>query len=363
MTTAVASKPKLIISLDEFRSSFAQVAGAASKKNVRPILQNVLVDGDLLKATDGETFVCVKARGLNGDVPPFLVPAQWFGQVLARLTGDTCTLTFADGKVLLKSDRSKVEFPTTPVTDFPSNFQSSAKSGIVVDAGALRTALSHVSYALDEGGVRYALGGVLLEIEHHMLLTIATDGNRLSADEVSFEGTTELPGMTVVPNSAIQKIVKMIAGAKTATISATANHVLVGTDNATLSSLLIEGRFPQWRNVMPTIDDCLQLPAGVLLSVVEQVALANDASSLRIDFAITSGSLTLSAESETNGKATSEIPVAANYDSTFKLDNEYVREFLRQHEPEAMVAIGYQDGPVLFTCGTNRCVIMPMLKD
>jgi DNA polymerase-3 subunit beta len=220
---------------------------------------------------------------------------------------------------------------------------------------------------------RYALGGVLLEMDDEKITGVATDGRRLAKMEGQSHavgGHATANAMTIVPTRAMVLMEKALSDLDAEIqIAARANDILVKSPRATIYSRLVEGRFPRWRDVLPVRAESVrvEIPVGPLYSALRQAAIFTDNESRGIDFTFGDGTLLLKASVAEAGNSRVELPIAyAGSPVVLALDNRYVADFLRVLDLEKSVTVDFVDSEsaALFTTDDGYgYVIMPMARD
>jgi DNA polymerase-3 subunit beta len=178
---------------------------------------------------------------------------------------------------------------------------------------------------------RYAINGVLWELQEGRLSLTATDGRRLS----HAEGKPKSPGdreiRAIVPIKAMNLFMRIVTDADEqvgVTVTENQNQIVFRSSRATVSSALVEGQFPNYRDVIPSDSDKkAELNTGEFLSAIRRAALlTNDESrSIRLSFA--GDGLTLTGRAPEQGEATVRMlasyqgePVEIGFNPVFLVD-------------------------------------------
>src|SRR5204863_8755577 len=139
----------------------------------------------------------------------------------------------------------------------------------------------------------------------------ATDSYRLSVKETKLDAPLQGGFEANVPARALDELGRVVqqVGADTIEIGVRANQVVFRVDGVTLSSRLIDGQFPNYRQLLPeTYEYELRLPGQELTGVVRRISLmAQKNAPLRLAF--TDGELTVSAQTPDVGEASEPLPV------------------------------------------------------
>jgi DNA polymerase-3 subunit beta len=219
---------------------------------------------------------------------------------------------------------------------------------------------------------RYAMNGVLWELEGAIARLVATDGRRLaviSGAAVS-QGGQDTRGQThVVPKNAMNLLERILQDPEeTVRVSLRPNEVLFKTERSTIYSRLVEGRYPDYRQVFPKKATVrISLTAAPFHAAIRQSAIMTDEDSKKVEFRFAKGKLTLSAKGSETGRAKVDMPL--EYDGKeikISFDPKFLMEMLRVVEPDAPLTLDLVDGnsPALFKHGENYSyVVMPLTQD
>jgi len=238
----------------------------------------------------------------------------------------------------------------------------------------LRRAIRRTRFAADAESTRYALAGALWEISASELALITTDGRRLArmpAPLITTNGGTRKPptGTHVVPILALKMIEKLTDGeGVTVRFSIDDKGLILATDTATLYSRLVEGRFPKYQDVFPTMDQTsIHLSALPLLGAVKQAAITTSAESRAVDFEFGVECLTLRADAPTIGSARIEMAIPhMGPVISIAFDPHYLEDALMALDPGVDMDVKLYNGQTAATFTTDdgyQYVMMPMSRD
>ena len=158
--------------------------------------------------------------------------------------------------------------------------------------------------------MRPILTGVMVQAEGERLTMVATDSYRLSVKHASLEQPVAQPLEANVPARALRELARIISaeGADEVEIAMPRNQAIFRAAGVTLSSRLIEGQFPSWRQLIPeTFEHEVRLPREEFLEIARRISqLAQRNAPLRLAFA--EGELTVAAETPEIGDASEGMP-------------------------------------------------------
>jgi DNA polymerase-3 subunit beta len=362
------TKAGTTLSAPALKAALNAVAAAVPGKSVRPILQNVLLSDGVLSGSDGEIRIDVEI-----DAPPginFLLPKDRLHAILLSTTGDEITLTPDGSSCVVTAGRGTWTLPTEDAAEYPSWDPVGTKPITRLPADQFVRAVRGVVFSADAESSRYALGAVLIEVEGEVVTFVATDGRRLSSVRCEHDLAVD-NSTTLVPARVMQIIARLAdqAGDGSVQLEATGKEVVATIGNVTVTALLLEGRFPLWRDVVPSRDaDPTTVTRADLLSATRAAAICSSEESKGVLYAFSGDGIWLQGKSGEKGESsvTCEI-VEAGAKASVKLDPAFVTEWLNgiagDDYPNVEVDAVDPESAVVLRCGDNTGVIMPLAKD
>lgn len=366
---------KITCNREKLALAFGIAGTVANAKAAKEILQNVKLEAQpgktTLMATDMETGIRIDVEGADVEQPgSVLLPVGRFGLILRENSDEFLTIETEGTETLVRSSFSKFNLPSANPDEYPSVAQFEEDKYHEVPARLFCAMVKRTTFATDPDSTRYALGGVLFEMDGEQVLAVGTDGRRLAR----MQGTAVAVGNhkteganTIVPPRSLSLMERSIVEKdEVVHVAARRNDVMLRTGRCTVYSRLVEGRYPNWRQVIPTRQDSekLDLVAGPFLNAIRQAAIVADTETHGLNFDFTPGNLVLSAKTANLGTSRIEHPISYSGRSiAMKLDFRYVQEFLRTLEPDTAVTVDMASSTesTLFTTEDGYAyVVMPM---
>ncbi|MGV3002874.1 DNA polymerase III subunit beta [Vibrio sp. E150_018] len=234
-----------------------QVSGALGGRSSLPILGNLLIkvdNGELsITATDLEVeLVCRLALEGNFEPGSTTVPSRKFLDICRGLPDSAqIDVTLDDERLLIKSGRSRFSLATLPASDFPNIEDWTSEAEVTVTQGELRHLVEKTQFSMANQDVRYYLNGMLFEIEGTTLRSVATDGHRMAVAETSLVGEYSQQ-QVIVPRKGVLELVKLLdRPEEQVTLQIGSSNIRANVNEFTFTSKLVDGRFPDYRRVMP----------------------------------------------------------------------------------------------------------------
>jgi DNA polymerase-3 subunit beta len=345
----------------------------------RPVLTNVRLGDGLVTGTDLEVRIDV-AIDYHGDA--MLLPHSRLLAILNAAGGDEVTLEPKGTQCVVRCGHGTWTLPVEDAAEFPLWEPKDAKPVTRLPADQFARAVRGVVFAADQESSRYALGAVLVEVQDGVVNFVATDGRRLCSCEMEHDLAVDdrrypkhkdekVSPPLLVP-SRVMQILARVAGTgdeESVQLEATGNELLASIGGTTVTARLTEGRFPRWRDVIPSEGaEPTTVLATAFLSATKAAAIVTSENSKGVQYTFTAEGIHLHGQSAEAGESsvTCEI-VEAGHACTVKLDPIFVREWLSglPADGEPTVSVQAKDGEsaVVLRTDTFTGVIMPLAKD
>ncbi|WED21850.1 DNA polymerase III subunit beta [Vibrio sp. JC009] len=248
---------KFTIERNHLIKPLQQVSGALGGRPTLPILGNLLLkveEGTLsLTATDLEVELIARIA-LEGDFETgsVTVPSRKFLDICRGLPDDSVITVVLEGeRVIVRSGRSRFTLATLPAADFPNIEDWQSEIEITLSQAELRSIIEKTQFSMANQDVRYYLNGMLFEVDDTTLRAVATDGHRMAVAQTALGAAFEKQ-QVIVPRKGIQELVKLLdAPENPVTLQIGQSNVRADVNNFTYTSKLVDGRFPDYRRVMP----------------------------------------------------------------------------------------------------------------
>ena len=262
--------------------------------------------------------------------------------VTRALPAETVTLELrpAEQDVELISGGAVFHLRTLRTEDFPTLPDPSEETRLALPAGAFVATVERVARSASRDETRPVLTGILISASGKELRMVATDSYRLSVKRTELEEplTGELEAN--VPARALQELARIAQQAQSTELAASVgqNQVVFELDGVVLSSRLIDGQFPNYRQLIPeSVEHELRLSTAELAGVVRRISLlAQKNTPLRLAFR--EGELTISAQTPDVGEASETLPVPFRGEPfEIGFNPEFLRDGLESLDTEELV--------------------------
>jgi DNA polymerase-3 subunit beta len=339
---------KLTIERVALLKALGHVQSVVERRNTIPILSNVLLRADgaapggtlALSATDMDLEIVEQVSAGIERAGRITAPAHTLYDIVRKLPEGAQIEIDANGErgaMVLRCGRSTFTLACLPPEDYPVMASGELGHRFTVTAAELKTLIDRTRFAISTEETRYYLNGIYLHAtksdEVPVIRAVATDGHRLARVEIVLpEGAAGMPGI-IVPRKTVLELRKLVEESEDEIqFSLSETKIRFDVGNATLTSKLIDGTFPDYDRVIPTANDkVLEVKCKDFAEAVDRVATISTEKSRAVKLAIApganGGSLAVSATSPENGTAVEEIevrylsePLEIGFNSRYLLD-------------------------------------------
>lgn len=208
----------------------------------------------------------------------------------------------------ISSGKSQFTLGILPAKDFPSMGEPVNITSLNLSLLTLADLISKTQFAMAIQDVRYYLTGMLFELAERQLTTVATDGHRLALARSAVEVDDSQTLQAILPRKAVQELDRLITelgkllagqdkvltlsfGREFFQVSLPFGQVDTSTGQVgdemlvTFTARLIDGKFPDYRRVMPSQSDKRVLvKQDLLVDVLRRVAILSNEKSRGVIF-------------------------------------------------------------------------------
>ncbi|MBI5505472.1 MAG: DNA polymerase III subunit beta [Deltaproteobacteria bacterium] len=237
-----------------------------------------------------------------------------------------------------------------------------------LEAAELAEMIGKTVFAVSHDDTRSNLAGVHLDTgsKKGSLRMVATDGHRLAMIDRKVKGTGLKDGV-ILPRKGLTEVLKVLPEVTgPVTLRIAPSEAIVELPGCTLSMRLVEGTFPDYKQVVPKESpNCLQLDRDALLQTVRRVSLLSSERARGIRFGLSQGRLEISANNPDVGEASEDLEVEySGPDIGVGFNARYLLEVLQVLPEASKVELGLGDqlspGVLRGADPSYSYVVMPM---
>jgi len=354
--------------------SFAQEVIAS--KNALSIMSNVYLEASdsklLIRATDVkvsfETSIPVD-EVVPGSMTVF---CDKLTGILSSLPDGDLVVEQDEGRAVLKPTAKKVRFQLKTLSGekFPELPRAEPELFFEIPSREFKRMVTQTIFSVSTDETRYFMNGVFMEkSQDGALIMVSTDGRRLAFVKNDFDGTLPDFRAVIIPTKVLGIINKRLSDEGMIAIAITDKSIFFRFNTYQISSVLIEGQFPNYQKVIPQGQKfSFSVKKSDIMEALKRVSIFVEQKSNRTFFSLSEGNLVLSSEETEIGAAREEIPCEySGEDTTIALNYRYIEEPLRVLDTENLV-VDFSDPSRAITLGPEPRgdyfhIVMPMQID
>lgn len=307
---------KFSIARQNMDRAIQRVLGVVSPKTTLPVLANLLVESDSegkgisMTATDLDMTVTTRGEASVESGGGVTVPAKRLAEIVRELPEGDIGFASEGEEIAIRSGRSNFKIVGIPTEEFPTLPKSDPKSAFSVDGEAIVRMVDKVGFCTSRDETRPSLNGAYWEFDSGATIMTATDGHRLATFRLEGDFGSAAGKSMIVPPKALAHAVRVIGaeGEDTIKISVHENHVAFFVGSTVINSRLLEGPFPNYRQVIPKDNDKeLVVDRETFMGAVRRVSVLADTLTHQVRLAISKKKVGLVVSTPDVGEAREEI--------------------------------------------------------
>ena len=352
---------KFIISRDVLLKNLTAVSGVLNSNNTMAILDNFLftLEGKklIITASDLDSTMCaeIELENIEGE-GSVAIPSKLLLDTL-KLLPETPVVFKIDTEnktVLFSANQGEYNSPICLGDEYPQMQKMQDPRSFDIDANILQRAISKTLFATGNDDMRPTMMGVLCELSSDNITCVATDAHKLVRYRNAKVKADDFTSF-IRPKKPITHLRNVLAGVNEPVhveYSSETNHIKFSFANLTLFSSLKEGKFPNYENVIPTVNpNKLSVPREDFLKAIRRVGNFSNQSTYQVRISLAEDSVVINAEDiDYSNKAEENItgsytgePMSIGFNSKFlremleNMDSDEV--FLEMSQPNRAALI------------------------
>lgn len=294
---------KFIVSSSYLLKQLAAINGVITTNPVVPILENFLfeiADGKLtVTASDLQTSMITELEVEAKENGSIAVPAKILLETLRNLPEQPVTFSIDENSysIEINSDNGRYKLSGENATDFPKVPTVSDGNSVNISSDVLGNAINNTILATSNDELRPAMTGVYLNLSDTNTTFVATDGHRLiryrRVDIASDAGTS-----MIIPRKALNLLKSTLPSGNTnVNVEFNVANAFFQFDGVRMVCRLIDERFPDYENVIPTNNDNeMTIDRLELLGSLKRIAIYANKTTHQVRLKITGSELVISSE-------------------------------------------------------------------
>ena len=283
---------------------------ATSRTGTLPVLSGVRLDvsdGELtVTGTDLELTIRLSVPVHSDRDGSAVVPARLVADIVKALPAGAVEVSVDDDEMSISAGRSQFSVRPLSLSDYPAQVEPDAEP-VTLSSDQVSDALRQVVRAASTDDARAVLTGVLIAAEDDGLKMVATDSYRLAVRDLPQSSMLGAGQKVLVPSRALAELQRIVSNGEELTVRLGAREAVFEAGETRLTTRLIEGEYPNYRNLLPSsYPNILTVGREALLEALRRVKiLAQDSTPVRLTLG--ADTLQLTAITQDVGNAHEEI--------------------------------------------------------
>ncbi len=306
---------KLCISKENLLKALQTVYPVVPSRSTLPILSHLLIEarkeGVQVTGTDLELGISTLAPAEVSEEGAIAIPAKRFMDLIKELPNDSLQITARKNQQMgIECGRGSFKILGLPKEEFPKMPFCGGKDTLVIDRGVLKAMLSLTTFSVSKDESRYVLTGILFSMCKGWLRLVSTDGRRMAMVDREAKSAPTGDSQRIVPEKAVAELLRLLGDGPTVQVSLKESQIAFDLGNTVVISRLIEGKFPNYEQVIPSESpNKVTVSREELLLATRRIGLWSTLDSPSIRFDLKPDELTISKQTPEVGEAHEQLKV------------------------------------------------------
>ena len=330
---------KFTITRQNLHKGLAAVSASIPAKTTLPVLSNVLVEAEdnavWLSGTDLDVSIRMRVPAEVAQGGAITAPGRKLQELTRELPDEPVDMQARGDQLEIACGYSRFKLNSLPSEEFPNLPAIDFEEGWTVPEESLRLLIKTTSFAVSTEESRPILNGVLWELEDTQMCMVATNGHRLAKMVVKSDSTEAGSADLIVPPTALGQVERLFDQDGTLTVARGGNHLAFRSDDKEVYTRLIEGKYPNYEQVIPKDNDRIAMvDRQVLEAALRRMAVVASDQTRRVKMSFQSDRVHLDVMTPDLGEAHDELELDYEGDGLeIGFNANYLLEVLRNMPP------------------------------
>jgi DNA polymerase-3 subunit beta len=354
---------KLSVTQENLAKALGTVGRVVSARSSLPVLSNVLLSTDSnrlrLAVTNLEIGINYWIGCKVDQEGSVTAPARLLGEFIGNLPAGNLEISASESNVAIKTPHYESHINGISADEFPLIPEVKSDPVVTMPAETLRDAIAQVVVAASLDENRPVLAGVYMYINEGKLFLVATDSYRLAERSLELGKDSKAELNVIVPARTMQELVRILGDASgDLKIFLAENQIMFQMENLELVSRLIEGQFPNYKQIIPSEDGTVVTIDTAEFSRITKMAslfARENAGSIRVEIQAEGEMRIMSSASQVGENTSSAECEVEGDDGEISLNARYLTEALGVIKtPQVQFGISGK---------LNPCVLQPLSEE
>ncbi|MDR0932191.1 MAG: DNA polymerase III subunit beta [Victivallales bacterium] len=309
---------KFTVKREKLQKALQRLGSIIGSRSMFPVLSNVKIEAKenslILSTTDLEIRLSTTLEATVESPGVSTAPANKLASLVGCFVGENVIFEINEkDHINLICGTSNFKLLGLPAEDFPKEEKFEVKGEIKIKESEFKKMVGSIAYAVSADDSRKALTGILFSVKEGCLTLVATDGKRLAMQEKAIESISGGDQDVIIPLKAAKEVRRLLDGDGDLTIQLGDKQCTFIGKNFELTTKLIDGNYPNYRQVVPaSFSSTVDISKSLFLNKIETVSLILSDSSSYIILHFEDNQLKLQASSVEVGEGSDMVDIAYN---------------------------------------------------
>ena len=337
---------KFNVNQQDLQQALSYCQGVIEKRSTLPILSNVLLNASnselTITATDLDLIFVHQIKNIEvieeGKTTTQL--SIMYDIVRKFSSGKKINLSLSDSsKLQLESEKSIFNLNCISPSEFPLTDENFNDNEFNINSKSVLKLLNKCKFSVSNDETRHYLSGIYFhqtEVEDKNYLTaVATDSHRMSISKIRLNEKINFEPI-ILPKKTIYQLVSLLDGYDgDVKISNLKSKIKFELNNSILISKLIDGKFPNYIQVIPKNNQKkLEIDLKLFLGSVDRVASVSQDKKDGVKFNLSKDALNLMVNNTNSGDGNETLNVSFEHDLEISFNSRYLIDVASQLDGE-----------------------------
>lgn len=359
---------KLIVDKNILLSGVQSIQNVITTKSTLPILSNVLIEteqGNLrLTATDLDVGISCVIPVETQEEGAITIPAKRFSDIIKELPGESVKINVKkNNSVVIDTESCQFKIMGLPREEFPKLPEFQDREVIKIEQPILKQLFNLTSFAVSHDETRYVLNGILFQIKKNTLTLVSTDGKRLAIAEKKLSQDIDKEIHIIIPVKTLRELDRNLHDEGELSVVLGANQILFDLGDITIISRLIEGEFPDYKQVIPPpSNNKIKLDREQFLLAVKRASLLATPDYQAVKFEVFKNKLVVSKSTPDVGESREELLIEyTGRELVIGFNPDYILDVLKNlHNETVELEVTDAEKPGVIRLAGYVYIVLPM---
>jgi DNA polymerase III subunit beta len=333
---------KFNVNQDDLQKSLNYCQGVIEKRSTLPILSNILLDANssrlVITATDLDLIFIHQIKNVEIQEEGKTTTTSSIMYDIIRKFSSGKKINFfltGENKLQLESEKSIFNLNCISAAEFPLTDENFEKNQFSINSKILLKLLNKCKFSLSNDETRHYLSGIFFHQtqneDKNFLTAVATDSHRMSISKTKLNEKIDFEPI-ILPKKTIFQLCSLLEDFEgDVKISNIKSKIKFELNNSILISKLIDGKFPNYLQVIPKNNQKkLEIDLKLFLSSVDRVASVSLDKKDGVKFSLTKNKLNLSVNNTNSGDGKEDLNVKFEHELDISFNSRYLIDVASQ---------------------------------